>query len=92
VTLRLCLISLDIAAGGVSPLSDVLVRDLPDSVVAALDAQAAKLGLSRSEYVRRRLTQDARRVARAVTREDLEHFSQVFSDLADDDVMRQAWD
>ena len=40
-------------------MTDMLIRDLPDEVVAALDAQAERLGISRSEYVRRRLTQDA---------------------------------
>ena len=36
-------------------MTDVLIRDIPDDVIAALDAHAARLGLSRSEYVRRRL-------------------------------------
>ena len=36
-------------------MADVLIRDIPDDVIAALDAHAARLGLSRSEYVRRRL-------------------------------------
>jgi len=34
---------------------DVLVRDVPDDVVRALDARAGRLRLSRSEYLRRRL-------------------------------------
>ena len=41
-------------------MGDELNRDVPDDVLAALDAVAARLGLSRTEYVRRRLTQDAR--------------------------------
>jgi Ribbon-helix-helix protein, copG family len=73
-------------------VTDLLVRDLPESVVAALDANAARLGLSRSEYVRRRLTDDARRTSGTVTVADLDRFSQTFRDLADDDVMRRAWD
>jgi hypothetical protein len=32
---------------------------VPDDVVAVLEARARRLGLSRSEYVRRRLAQDA---------------------------------
>jgi hypothetical protein len=85
-------ISLDITARESLTMSDLLVRDLPESVVAALDAHAARLGLSRSEYVRRRLTDDARRAGGAVTVDDLDWFSQTFSNLADDDVMRRAWD
>jgi hypothetical protein len=73
-------------------MSDVLIRDLPESVVAALDAHAARLKLSRSEYVRRRLTQEAQRLDYPVTAQDLERFSEVFSDLGDDDLMDQAWE
>lgn len=73
-------------------MSDVLVRNLPESVVAALDARAARLGLSRSEYVRRRLTQDAHRSDDSVTVKDLALFAETFGDLADDDVTAQAWD
>jgi hypothetical protein len=40
-------------------MTDVLIRGVPDDVIAALDAHAGRLGLSRSEYVRRRLAQDA---------------------------------
>jgi len=40
-------------------MTDMLIRDVPDEVIAALDAHAGRLGLSRSEYVRRRLAQDA---------------------------------
>jgi plasmid stability protein len=40
-------------------MADMLIRDVPDDIVAALDARARRLGLSRGEYVRRRLAQDA---------------------------------
>jgi hypothetical protein len=71
-------------------MTDVLIRDVPDDVVVALDAHAARLGVSRSEYVRRRLAQDA--AARGtVTVGDLARFADVFGDLADPDVMAQAW-
>ena len=40
-------------------MPDVLIRDIPDDVLAALDARAARLGLSCVEYIRRRLAQDA---------------------------------
>jgi hypothetical protein len=72
-------------------LADVLIRDVPDDVVAALDAHAGRLGLSRSEYVRRRLAQDAAVFDSAVSVGDLERFADVFGDLADPDVMAQAW-
>lgn len=73
-------------------MSDLLVRGLPESVVAALDARAASLGISRSEYVRRRLTQDAQRSDNPVTVKDLERFAEVFADLGDAEHMTQAWE
>jgi len=40
-------------------MADVLIRDAPDEVIAAVDARVGRMGLSRSEYIRRRLAQDA---------------------------------
>jgi plasmid stability protein len=72
-------------------MTDMLIRDVPDEVVAALDAHAGRLGLSRSEYVRRRLAQDAAASDAPVTVEDLNRFTEAFGDLADPDVMSRAW-
>jgi len=72
-------------------MADLLVRDVPDDVVAALDAHAARLGLSRSEYVRRRLAQDAATPGAPVSVDDLARFAGTFADLADPDVMSGAW-
>ncbi|HUK71750.1 MAG TPA: ribbon-helix-helix protein, CopG family [Streptosporangiaceae bacterium] len=68
-------------------MTDVLIRDVPDDVVAALDAHAGRLGLSRSEYVRRRLAQDAAMPGSPVTVQDLARFADVFGDLADSEIM-----
>jgi hypothetical protein len=83
------LISSDITGGEHMP--DVLVRDIPDDVLAALDARAGRVGLSRSEYLRRLLTQEATTTASHVGLDDLSRFGEVFSDLAKPDVMAQAW-
>ena len=72
-------------------MADLLVRDVPDDVVAALDAHAARLGLSRSEYVRRRLAQDAATPGAPVSVDDLARFAGTFADLADPAVMSGAW-
>lgn len=72
-------------------MTDMLIRDVPDDVIAGLDAQAGRLGLSRSEYVRRRLAQDAAAPGSAVSVQDLARFADVFSDLADPEVMSRAW-
>ena len=72
-------------------MTDMLIRDVPEEVVAALDVHATRLGLSRSEYVRRRLAQDAATPGSAVGVEDLARFADAFADLADPDVMSRAW-
>jgi hypothetical protein len=71
-------------------MTDVLIRDVPDEVVAALDAHAARLGLSRSEYVRRRLAQDAQASSKVGVAE-LARFADDFGDLADPEIMSRAW-
>jgi hypothetical protein len=75
----------------VGHVTDVLIRDVPDDVIAAVDAHAGRLGLSRSEYLRRRLAQDAATHAAQVSEDDLARFAERFVDLADPDVMSQAW-
>lgn len=72
-------------------MTDMLIRDVPDDVIAAVDARAGRLGLSRSEYVRRRLAVDAAAAGTSVSSQDLERFADAFSDLADPDVMSRAW-
>ncbi|MBN9619552.1 MAG: antitoxin [Actinobacteria bacterium] len=72
-------------------MSDVLIRDVPDDVLAAIDAHAGRLGLSSTQYLRRKLAQDAAGSAAPVTGDDLRAFSAAFVDLADDDVMSAAW-
>ncbi len=73
-------------------MSDILIRDVPEAVLTAIDARAAKLGLSRTEYLRRRLAQDAPSDPVPVTVADLQRFSDTFADLADPEVMAGAWD
>lgn len=70
-------------------MADVLIRGVPDEVLASIDAQAQRLGLSRVEYIRRRLAADAG--SGAVSVEDLRHLSEACADLADASVMDQAW-
>lgn len=62
------------------------------SGVAASNARAAKLGLSRSEYIRRRLSQDSRTGLVEVEVADLHHFATNFTDLGDDAVISKVWE
>ncbi|HET8681427.1 MAG TPA: ribbon-helix-helix protein, CopG family [Micromonosporaceae bacterium] len=73
-------------------MTDLLIRDVPDEVIAAIDVDAGRQGLSRSEYLRRALARVAARTSGAMaTVDDLRRFEVLFADLANDDVMRQAW-
>lgn len=71
-------------------MPDMLIRDVPEHVLAALDAKARRLGLSRSEYVRRQLASEAETTT--VTRDDLARFADTFADLGDPDLMAKAWE
>lgn len=67
---------------------DILIRDVPDDVVEALDANAQRAGLTRAEYLRRVL---AAQQGPAVTREQLNRFAERTADLGDPEVMAAAW-
>ena len=72
-------------------MPDILIRDVPDEVVAAIDAKAQRAGLSRTEYLRRTLSRERAADSADVTVEDLARFAQTFADLDDPDIMGQAW-
>lgn len=72
-------------------MTDILVRNVPDDVVAAIDLNARAAGISRVEYLRRLLERERATVGSEVTVESLRRFSERCVDLADPDVMRSAW-
>jgi hypothetical protein len=72
-------------------VTDILIRNVPDSVVAEIDAQANALGISRAELVRRQLLREALRIQQPVTWDDLRRSAAKLSDLLDDDLMERAW-
>lgn len=72
-------------------MADLLIRDVPDEVVAAIDARASQLGLSRAEYLRRQLAREVAATGDLVTVADFQRFSEVFADLGDPEVMQGAW-
>lgn len=39
-------------------MADILIPDVPEDVVAAIDLNAQRLGLSRSDYLRRTLARE----------------------------------
>jgi len=68
-------------------LTDVLIRNVPEEDLARIDEHAARMGLSRGEYLRRAIAQDAARASAPLTRDQFAKFA----NLADDDLMRDAW-
>lgn len=73
-------------------MTNVLIRGLSEAAIERIDAEAAALGLSRNEFLRRRLEQDASTPAAAsVSADDWKRSAAAFEDLADPDVMDAAW-
>ncbi len=72
-------------------MPDVLIRNFPAEDLALLDEHAARLGVSRTEFLRRQLHQEARRTATTVTAADLSELSSAVADLADESVISNAW-
>ena len=72
-------------------MTDILIRDVPDDVVAAIDAKAKRVGLSRTEYLRRALARERSVGSGDVTVADLARFAEKFQDLKDRGVTDRAW-
>ena len=72
-------------------MADILIRDVPEDVIAAIDINAQRLGLSRTEYLRRTLARERDVAPTAVSVADLASFADTFADLADPDVIDRAW-
>lgn len=75
----------------VGVVTNVLIRGLSDEAVARIDRSAEELGLSRNEYLRRQLEVDAARPAVKITEENWRRSAEVLADLADPDIMADAW-
>jgi hypothetical protein len=73
-------------------MTNVLIRDVPEEVLAAIDANARRMGLSRVEYLRRALERERAVVGQRVAVTDLARLGETFQDLSDPDVMRRAWE
>jgi len=81
------MISIDI----IWPMTDILIRGVPEDVVFEIDAKAANAGLSRAEYLRRVLRREQTNTSAAVTLESLERIAEMCSDLRRPEVMADAW-
>jgi hypothetical protein len=72
-------------------MTDILIRDVPDEILAAIDAKAKRVGLSRTEYLRRTLERERSQASGPVTIGQLERAASLARDLDDPAVMSGAW-
>lgn len=74
-------------------MTDILIRNVPDDDLRRIDEKARRLGLSRSEYLKRQIAQEAARDSAddKVTVDVFVRLADLAVDLASDDVMDDAW-
>jgi hypothetical protein len=72
-------------------VTDILIRDVPDEILSAIDSKAKRLGLSRTAYLRRALERERVESPAPVTVHGLERFAALTADLDDPVVMSEAW-
>lgn len=71
-------------------MTDILIRDIPESALEEIDRRARESGVSRSEFLRRWISRDFR-PAVPVTTGDLSRLGELAQDLDNPDAMRRAW-
>ena len=73
-------------------MSDILIRDVPEATIAEIDRRAREQGLSRVEYLRRRLDSEYHMApVTSLTADDWRRLRSAATDLDDPDVMAKAW-
>ncbi|WP_291056167.1 antitoxin [Herbiconiux sp.] len=72
-------------------MTDILIRNVPDDVIAEIDSHADRIGLSRVEYVRRQLLRESTRTRAHITPADLAASDVRLQDLLDPELMDAAW-
>jgi len=72
-------------------MTNVLIRGLSEETVARIDRTAEALGLSRNEYLRRHFEGDEPRPVVKVTEESWKVSADILADLADPELMADAW-
>jgi len=74
-------------------MADLLISDVPDDELRRVDEKAARLGLTRIDYVRRLIAQDAARPVPGARVDGgaFERFGVLTQDLRNGDLMRDAW-
>lgn len=72
-------------------MANILIRDVPDEVMAAIDARVERVGLSRMAYLQRVLERERAHDMGPVTAERLAQAASLARDIDDPEVMARAW-
>ena len=73
-------------------MPDILIRGISDEALERIDNAAAAMGLSRNEFLRRKLEGSTSGAPKGiVTAKDWDRSAELFADLSDPDVMDAAW-
>ena len=72
-------------------MADLLIRNISREVLNDIDKNAAALGISRTEYVRRMLMQVSVSSNEPVTEQHLRNLINLLPDLMSDEIMDGAW-
>lgn len=72
-------------------MPDLLIRNVEGDDIRAIDELAARMGISRTELLRREVRNLARRGREPMRRRDLDDSAALFSDVLDDEIMERAW-
>ncbi len=69
---------------------DIQINDVPDDVLAVVDANARRTQLSREEYLRLMLARE-RPLGQMVTLESFRRLAETYADAKDPEIMAGAW-
>ncbi len=72
-------------------MTDILIRDVPDEVLEAIDERARRAGVARGRYLLRVLEREFVGEPGEVSIDDLRRAAVLAKDLADPAVMSGAW-
>lgn len=74
-------------------MTDVLIRNVPDDDLRRIDQKAQRQGISRTELLKRAIAREASLEAERepLTLDHFRRLADIAADLADEEIMRQAW-
>ena len=70
-------------------MADILIPNVPDDLIAAIDIKAQRLGISRADYLRQVLARELAVQQVHVSVTDLVDLAGAFADLGDPDAHRR---